>query len=90
MNTQEKTIKKQVGKPVAQRLFENRRKTLVFAANLSPKRVCAADIADLTETSLRTAQRTLQDLADWGYLESDDSHPKGYWLSFEKSVELLF
>lgn len=68
----------------AQRTFEIRRKALRHIANLSPNRVGVVDIADLTDTHVRTSQRVLRDLEDWGYLIADNEHPIGYKFNEEK------
>lgn len=75
-------------KPIAQRTFEIRHTTLRHIANLSPNRVCAADIAELTNAHLRTSQRALKVLAEWGYLTSDGCNPTGYKFNEEKRKEL--
>ena len=72
----------------AQRTFENRHTALRYIANLSPQRVTSAEISELTNTHLRTAQRTLKDLTEWGYLISDKRiggiNPVGYKFNEEK------
>lgn len=79
-------------KPTAQRAFELRHTALRHIANLSPNRVCAADIADLTNAHLRTSQRALKVLAEWGYLIADKKiggcNPIGYKFNEEKREEL--
>lgn len=71
-------------KPSGKRIFETRHAALRHIANLSPNRVGVADIADLTDTHIRTAQRALRDLADWGYLISDGCNPVGYKFNEDK------
>lgn len=72
----------------AQRTFENRHTALRYIANLSPKRVTSAEISELTNTHLRTAQRLLKELTEWGYLISDKHiggiNPVGYKFNEEK------
>ena len=75
-------------KPVAQIAFELRHTTLRHIANLSPNRVSVADIAGLTNAHLRTAQRTLKQLKEWGYLMGDGRNPTGYKFNEEKREEL--
>lgn len=75
-------------RPFAQRALEKRHATLRHIANLSPNRVCAADIAELTNAHLRTSQRALKVLAEWGYLTSDGCNPTGYKFNEEKRKEL--
>lgn len=75
-------------KPNPQRTFELRHAALRHIANLSPNRVSVADIAVLTNAHLRTAQRTLQTLAQWGYLTSDGCSPAGYKFNEDKRGEL--
>ncbi|ERL54970.1 helix-turn-helix domain-containing protein [Psychrobacter aquaticus] len=75
-------------RPLAQRTFESRHSAPRHIANLSPNRVSAADIADLTNTHIRTAQKMLKDLTEWGYLIADKRiggcNPIGYKLNEEK------
>lgn len=75
-------------KPTSQRTFEIRQATLRHIANLSPNRISVADIADLTDARLRTAQRALKQLKDWGYLTADNHNPIGYKFNEEKRKEL--
>lgn len=75
-------------RPNPQRTFELRHTTLLHLANLSPNRVSVADIAGLTDAHLRTAQRTLKQLKEWGYLMGDGRNPTGYKFNEEKREEL--
>ena len=75
-------------RPFAQRTFEIRHATLRHIANLSPNRVSVADIAGLTNAHLRTAQRALKQLKEWGYLMGDGRNPTGYKFNEEKREEL--
>lgn len=75
-------------KLTAQRAFELRHTILRHIANLSPNRVSVADIAGLTDAHLRTAQITLKQLKDWGYLTADNHNPIGYKFNEEKREEL--
>lgn len=72
----------------AQRTFEIRHATLRHIAHLSPNRVSVADIAGLTNAHLRTAQRALKQLKEWGYLTADSHNPIGYKFNEEKREEL--
>lgn len=75
-------------RPNPQRTFTNRLTALHHIANLSPNRVSVADIADLTNAELRTAQRKLQTLANWGYLTGDGCNPVGYKFNEAKRGDL--
>lgn len=75
-------------KSVAQRAFELRHTALRHIANLSPNHVSVADIADLTDAHLRTAQRALKQLKEWGYLTADSHNPIGYKFNEKKREEL--
>ncbi len=75
-------------KPKPQQAFELRHTALRHIANLSPNRVSVADIADLTNAHLRTAQRALKQLKGWGYLTADSHNPIGYKFNEEKREEL--
>lgn len=60
--------------------FETRLNALRHIANSHPKWVGRTELSKTLKGTVRTHQRTLQELVELGYLECDRCNPAGYRL----------